>query len=469
MSEDLVKQLDSIFKPKSVAFIGATANPTKWGFRAIQRALMSGYCGAVYPINPKGGELFGLKVYRDVNEVPDDIDLAVFTVPAANMPQVMKSCVKKGIKGGVIISADFSETGEEGRALEDETVRIARSGGMRFIGPNGMGIWTSAAKLNIALEPDPTPGPLAFISQSGTYGGGLAQIAKIKGYGLSKFISIGNQADLEASDLLEYMAQDPDTKVIILYMEGFRNGRRFFEIARNVVKKKPILIYKGGSTSVGARATMSHTASIAGADEIFDAMCRQAGILRAQEVEHLFVMAEALISDILPPGNRVGIIGSGGQGVVAVDSCAFLGLEVPQLDEKSRLRMKENLPPHAPIPNNPVDFAGGARTAVDEARMAEELAKLDYIDGVITNVPITHFRGRNIAAAVKNGVEGTEILSSIPEKYGKPVIAMRWRGWGDAAIISMLRNANIPMYESPENCARAMYALVKYSKIKGRG
>ncbi len=468
MPDDDIKQLDSIFKAKSVAFIGATENPTKWGFRTIQRVLKSGYRGAIYPINPKGGEMFGLKVYPNVNDVPDDIDLAVFTVPAARMPEVMKSCVKKGIKGGVIISADFSETGAKGKALEEETVRIARSGGLRFIGPNGMGIWTSAVQLNIALEPEPTPGPIAFVSQSGTYGGSLAQIAKIKGYGLSKFLSIGNQADLKASDLLEYLLYDPDTKVVVFYMEGFKDGRRFFEIARKTVKQKPIVIYKGGSTPVGARATMSHTASIAGADEIFDAMCRQAGILRAREVDHLFVMAEALISGVLPRGKRVGIIGSGGQGVVAVDSCVSQGLEVPQLDEKSRLKMKKNLPPHAPIPNNPVDFAGGARTAVDEARMAEELAKLDYIDGIITNVPITHFRGRNIAAAVKNGIEGTEILLSIPEKYGKPVIAMRWRGWGDEATISMLRNAGIPMYESPENCARAMYALAQYSRIKNR-
>ncbi|MBW1708917.1 MAG: CoA-binding protein [Deltaproteobacteria bacterium] len=468
MAKDICKQLDPIFKAKSVAFIGATTNQTKWGFRTLQRALKSGYRGAVYPINPGGGEMFGLKVYSDVNEVPNDIDLAIFTIPAARMPQAMKSCVKKGIKGGVIISADFAETGEKGKALEDETVKIARSGGMRFLGPNGMGVWISAVQLNVALEPEPTPGPLAFISQSGTYGGGLAQIAKIKGYGLSKFLSIGNQADLKAADLVEYMAQDPDTKVIGLYMEGFKDGRRFFEVARNVVKEKPIVIYKGGSTSVGARATMSHTASIAGADEIFDSMCKQAGILRAREVEHLFVMAEALISDTSPRGNRVGIIGSGGQGVVAVDSCASLGLEVPQLDEKSRLQMKKNLPPHAPIPNNPVDFAGGARTAVDEARMAEELAKLDYIDGIITNVPITHFRGRNIAAAVKNGIEGAEILTSIPEKYGKSVIAMRWRGWGDEAVVNMFRNAKIPMYDTPENCARAMYALVKYAEIKNR-
>jgi len=468
MSEAIVKQLDPILKAKSVAFVGATASPAKWGFSVIQRALKSGYRGAIYPINPSGGEILGLKVYPDVNDVTEDIDLAVFTVPAERMPQVMESCIKKRIKGGVIISADFSETGERGKALEDETIRIARSGGLRLIGPNGMGIWTSAVQLNVALEPEPSPGPLAFISQSGTYGGGLAQIAKIKGYGLSKFLSIGNQADLTASDLLQYLGFDPDTKVIVLYMEGFKDGRRFFEVAREVVKKKPIVIYKGGSTAVGARATMSHTASIAGTDEIFDAMCRQAGILRAREVEHLFVMAEAFLGRVLPRRNRVGIIGSGGQGVVTVDSCASLGLEVPQLDEEAQLRMKASLPLHAPIPNNPVDFAGGFRTATDEAMMAEELARLDYIDGIITNAPRAHFRGRNAADVVRNALDGAEILTSIPSKYGKPVIVMQWRGSSDEAIINMFQNAGIPMYESPENCARAMYAMVKYAEIRRR-
>ncbi|MBW2623499.1 MAG: CoA-binding protein, partial [Deltaproteobacteria bacterium] len=280
MASDIVEQLDPIFKAKSVAFIGASSNPGKWGHNTLRRAISTGYRGKIFPINPKAKEIMGLKAYPDVNDVPDDIDLAVFTVQSAFMPEVMKSCIKKGIKGGVIISADFAETGPEGKALEEETVRIANSGGLRFIGPNGMGIWTSAVNLNFALDPPPDPGPLAFISQSGTYGGGLAQTAKRKGYGLSKFLSIGNQGDLKAADLLEYMLYDPDTKAIVLYMEGFKDGRRFLEVARETTRTKPVLIYKGGSTDTGARATQSHTASIAGSDQIFDSMCRQAGIIR---------------------------------------------------------------------------------------------------------------------------------------------------------------------------------------------
>jgi acyl-CoA synthetase (NDP forming) len=350
----------------------------------------------VYPINPAGGEIFGLKAYKDVNDVPEDIDLAIFTVLADRVPAAMESCVKKGIKGGVIISADFSETGEKGRLLEEQTVAIAKKGGLRFIGPNGMGIWTAAAGLNIALDDEPLHGGVAFISQSGTYGGNLARIAKTKGFGLSAFISLGNQADVTVAELIDYLAGDPETKVIVLYLEGVKQGRRFFEAARKATAIKPILVYKAGRSDVGQRAARSHTASIAGSDEIFDAICRQTGIIRVQEIEHLFVMGEALLNQPLPKGNRIAVIGSGGQGVVAVDACAAMGLDIPALDKEAGIKLKEILPPHAPIPKNPVDFAGGSRTALEEARVAMALAQLDYIDGIICNLPVNAFLTKSI-------------------------------------------------------------------------
>jgi acyl-CoA synthetase (NDP forming) len=410
--------------------------------------------------------MLGLKIHADVRDVPGPVDLAVFTVTANLMPEVMKACVSKGIKGGVLISADFAETGEKGRILQEETVRVARNGGLRFIGPNGMGIWSSAVRLNVALEPTPLSGPVAFISQSGTFGGYLARLAKTKGYGLSKFVSIGNQADLKVPDIIEYLIGDPDTKVIILYMEGIQDGRRFIEVTKRAVRTKPILIYKGGSSPDGARAAKSHTASIAGADEIFDSMCKQAGMIRVSEVEHLFVMAEALIGQPLTKGNRMAVIGSGGMSVVGADSLASLGMKVPPLDEQARLKIKEILPPHAPIPTNPVDFAGGARTAIEEAKVAEILASLDYIDGIITNVPVTAFASNAIGEYVKIGIKGAEILAGIPEKYNKPVVCMRFSEISDDITSSIIKSAGIPAYSTPEDAARAMYALVKYSQIK---
>jgi acyl-CoA synthetase (NDP forming) len=467
MSADIVEQLDPIFKPRSIAIIGASNNPGKWGGRMVYQSLASNFRGRIYPVNPNGTEIAGLKVYHDVLDIPDHIDLAIFAVRAAHMPEVMKKCVKKGIKGGVIISADFAETGDTGKALEEETTRIARAGGLRFVGPNGNGIWTSAVGLNAWSMPQPMPGPLAFISQSGTFGGVASMTASGKGYGLSKFISVGNQADLKISDYLDYLVRDDDTKVIAIYVEGVKEGRRFFQSAKKASKIKPILIFKGGISPLGERATLSHTASIAGTDEIFDAMCKQAGLIRVFEVGHLFLMAEALFSQPLPRGNRIAIISNGGQGVVLTDALAALGLDVPEFEEADQRRLKEILPPHAPTPKNPVDFAAGGVETMEEVRVAEMLASLDYVDGVITNVPTErNFSAPSLVEQQKVLLDGFDIFTRITEKYGKPVITLSW--FVSDLVSRILRNAKIPMYDTPVDCALAMSALVQYAEIKNR-
>src|SRR4030043_255319 len=200
-------------------------------------------------------------------------------------------------------------------------------------------LWSAAGQLSLCFPQAPKAGPIAFISQSGTFGVAMAQVASNRGYGLSKFISIGNQADLEVSDYLEYLEDDEDTKVIVLYLEGLKDGRRFFTVARQVIKKKPIVVYKGGRSAPGARATLSHTASIAGSERIFDGVCKQIGLLQAQESFHIFEMAEALVGLPLAGGNRIAILGSGGQGVVGTDACSALGLELPELDPDTASRI----------------------------------------------------------------------------------------------------------------------------------
>jgi acetyltransferase len=400
--------------------------------------------------------------------------MAVIVVPAALAPQAMADCAAKGIKGVVMITAGFAETGKEGQALQDEVLRIAQQAGVRFVGPNGNGIYTSAVSLSLTFDEPLRKGRIAFVSQSGTFGGLLAQIATAKGYGLSKFVSIGNQADLKAADYLEYLAEDDDTGVIVFYMEGFKDGRRFFKLAREVVRRKPIIIYKAGKTEAAARATMSHTSSIAGSDVVFDAMCKQVGIIRANETVQIFDMAEALVNLPLPPGNRVGIIGSGGQGVVVSDNCEMLGLKVPALDMETRLRLKQALPPHAPVPSNPVDFAGGTRSAEDESMIADALAQIDYIDGIICNTP--SFRGGGSSGDnARSAIAGAEMLTAIPGKYGKPVVTLRWggsgggRGGGGGDVVrNIVRDAGIPSYDTPEQCVRAMWALAEYARIRKR-
>jgi acetyltransferase len=467
MSENVVAQLDRIFKPRSVALIGASKNPAKWGGMVLGRALSSSFRGSIYPVNPKETEILGLRAYRDVLEIPDPVDLAVFTIPAAEIPAAMKSCVAKGIKGGLIISADFAETGERGRALEEETMRIARQGGLRFIGPNGNGMWTSAVGLNISPLPTPAPGGLAMISQSGMFGGAAILATTAKGFGLSKYVAMGNQADLTAADYLEYLRSDEDTRVIALYLEGLKDGRRFLRIAREVSREKPILALKGGKSAQGARATLSHTASIAGEDRIFDAVCRQGGLIRVSQLEHLFLMAEALLTQPLPRGDRIAVVGNGGQGVATVDNLAALGFEVPEFRDEDKLELKKILPPHAPVPRNPVDFAAGAVETSDEVRVIEKLASLDYIDAIITNVPReASYRAPSLAERKKAVITALDQFVGIPKKYGKPIITQKLMP--SETSVEFLRSGGIPMCDTPRQCALAMYGLTRYARIKSR-
>ena len=465
MSEEVVRQLEPIFKPKSVAIIGASNNPTKWGGMVMNRALASGFRGRIYVVNPRESEIAGLKAYNDVQEIPEPIDLAVFTIPAEQMPKTMASCVSKGIPGGLIISADFAETGARGRALQEETVKIARAGGLRFIGPNGNGMWTSAVNLNISPLPTPPRGGLAFLSQSGMFGGAAVRAAQTGGFGLSTFVSMGNQADLTVADYLEYLARDKHTRVIALYMEGFKDGQRFARVARRVAQEKPILILKGGRSQQGARATLSHTASIAGEDRVFDGMCRQAGLIRVFQLEHLFVMARALLEQPLPRGGRIAIVGNGGESVLAVDTLISMGLEVPEFHDEDKRALKKMLPPHAPVPRNPVDFAAGAIGVEEETAVIEKLASLDNIDGIITSVPRDRtLHAKSLAEQRKAVITAVDEFCHIPERYGTPVITRSMMP--SETVEELLRAANIPIYETVEECALAMYALVRYAQIR---
>ncbi len=468
MSDNIVAQLDPIFKPRSIAIIGASKQIGKWGNMVLNGMLSSRYRGSIYPVNPKETEIKGFKTYADVLDIPDDVDLAVFTIPAVHMPSTMKSCIKKGIRAGIVISADFAETGENGKALQEETVRIARDGGLRFVGPNCNGIWTSAVGgLSVSPMPRPKSGSLAFISQSGMFGGTAIRASWTQGFGLSKFISIGNQADLTVADYLLYLAEDDDTEVIALYVEGFKDARRFLEVASQVSRKKPILLLKGGSSPVGARAARSHTASIAGEDRIVDAVCKQAGIIRVEQIEHLMIMAEALMKQPLPKGDRVAVVGNGGQGVTCVDNLWAFGLNVPEFREEDKQALKALLPSHAPFPNNPVDFAAGGFETEAEVRVFEKIASFDYIDGIITNIPTERNYSQPTLADQKIAmIKAMSEFTQIPEKYGKPVIT--FKGNRGEQTVELMRNGNIPVFRSSEDCALAMKALMKYAAIRNR-
>ena len=466
METTVVNALKSIFLPESIAVVGASNTPGKWGHSMISRPVESGFRGRIYPINPKADTIYGMKAYPTISDLPEVVDLAIFTIPAHLLPGAVKECIKKGIKAGIVISAGFAEIGPKGQALQDELVAVAKEGDFRFIGPNCMGLWSSCVRLNTAFHFKPEPGGITFLSQSGTMGGYLLETANNKGYGFNAFVSVGNQADLSMADYIEYFGQDEDTKVIVLYIEGLKDTTRFLKNAKEVVKKKPIIVFKAGRTDDGARATMSHTASIAGSDAIFEAACKQAGIIRTYDVIHAFDIAEALSKQPLPKGNRVAIVsGGGGHCVVTTDACAGFGLTVPELDKKTMDEIQALLLPHAPVPRNPIDMAADNRPDTIKNILAI-LARHPDIDAIITAA--NFLMNIKDPEVLKVKTDTTLMVADIPERYGKPLIATMHRRHMTGVLFDFFRDKGIPCYEFPEEAARAVYGLYRYSEIKNK-
>jgi len=376
-------RFEPLFNPNSVVFVGASRNPGKWGFIILANILNGGYEGRVYPINPKEKEILGLEVHSSIEGLPEIPDLAVIVVPPPSVPGVVAECVKKGIKAALVITAGFAEIGAEGERLQNETVRIARQGGMTMVGPNCQGIISISSKLHALMPPlFPPPGPLSIVSQSGNVAGTVARKCMSRGFGFSKYLSTGNEAALHCEDVFEYLAEDPETKVILSYIEGFKDGRRFLETAKRVTAKKPIVMLKAGGTIAGAKAAKSHTASLAGSDSIFDAVCKQAGVIRVRDMDELFYVGAALAGGFMPKGRRVGIItGGGGWGVLASDACAMAGLEVVELPEETIKELDTFLPSWWSR-GNPVDLVAGLRPG-DVQNSFEVLLACPNIDGVI--------------------------------------------------------------------------------------
>ncbi len=451
-----------------MAVIGASNNRGRWGCETMENILRAGFRGKIYPIHPKEKIIHGLRAYPTVLEVPDGIDLAVFVVNAAQTLKAMEECVQKGVGGAVVITAGFAEISEEGKRMQERMASVARKAGMRFVGPNCLGIWSSAVSLDCAFYKTPLPGPIAFVSQSGMLGEQLLEIALDKGYGFSKFISSGNQADLDVCDYLDYLATDPDTRTIVLYLEGIKDGRRFLEASRRVIENKPIVMYKAGHTGAGARAAMSHTASLAGNHALFDAACRQAGIVRSTDIIEAFDIAEALAHQPFPKGNRVAVVsGGGGFCVTTADACASHGLELPELDAQTQGKILSLMHAYAPPPRNPVDMIArkGPRT---HAEVLEILAELDYIDAFIISPPWGGFNRDTPTDEMKELIDAAERIAQIPKRFNKPVISSGIRQYKGRPTYEILKKGDIPFYEGPGTCARALQGLVAYGCARAR-
>jgi acyl-CoA synthetase (NDP forming) len=467
MLPSIKDQLDPIFRPRSVAIVGASNNPDRWGYETTFNVLnWSQFRGEVYPINPKDELVHGLKAYKSVLEVPGPIDLAVIVVNASQVVEVFRQCAEKKVGGAVIITAGFAEVGPEGARLQDELTQLSRESGIRFVGPNCNGLWTSAVRLNLSFWNLVKRGPIAFVSQSGTMGDYMFEVSQAKGYGFSKIVTSGNQASLEVCDYLEYLADDDDTKAVALYLEGVKDGRRFLQVARKVAARKPVFAYKVGRTEAGSRAAATHTASLTGSTQLFDAACRQAGVQVCDDMLEMFAFADTLAHQPLPPGNRIGIAsGGGGFCVVTAEACAKVGLEVPVLDEEAQREVREHVREFSPSPLNPLDLIA-RKTHLDYGQAIEILAKQDYIDGLIIMPPYGGFRRSASMESMKGLVECCVTIADIPRKYQKPVLAFASPEIRRTATYEILERGKIPFFESPETCARAMKALCSYAEYR---
>ena len=360
-------QMQRIFYPRAVAVVGASPREGSFGRLYVEGFVQMGF-PRIYPVNPKGGEMLGLKIYPSLKDIHDDIDLVILATPPEAVLDLVRECTQRGVAGVIIYSSGFAEKGGEGRKIEAEMARIARQGSTRLIGPNCMGIYCPASKMTFTPrvsgglpELPHESGPVGLICHSGSLASIMGRAAAVKGIRFSKMVSSGNECDLNAADFLEYLGQDEETRIICAYLEGIKDGRRFFRLARDISRKKPIIVWKGGATERGARAAASHTGALAGSIRVWRALVTQAGIISVNSAEELLDCILAFYRLPLPRGRRVAIVsGPGGPAVGTSDACIELGLELAELSPKTRQSIAQVIPPVGTSIDNPIDLGMGS-------------------------------------------------------------------------------------------------------------
>ncbi len=409
----LKEQLDKIMKPKAIAVVGASTKPKTIGSEIMQRLKEYGFTGNVYPINPKADQIEGFKAYPSVLDVEGEIDLAVIVIPKQFILDTLEQCNKKGIKGICIISAGFKETGAEGAELERQLAEKLKEYGMRCVGPNCLGVLNTDEKIKLDAtfaEALPVRGDIAFVSQSGALGGGILNILKDLNVGFSQFVSIGNQADINAETMMEYWETEDDVKQILLYMESIANPANFRKLATRITKKKPILALKAGRSAAGASAASSHTGSLAGADKAADALLKQSGVIREDSLKTLFDTAKVFSNCPIPKGNRVAIItNSGGPGIMATDAICEHGMEMAQITDATRNKLLSFLPAAASV-KNPIDMIASAPIEHYKQTLETVIADENVDMIMVIYLPFMGLKDIDVAKAVM------EIKKAHPEK-----------------------------------------------------
>ncbi len=459
--------LDPLFRPRSVAVIGASRERGTIGAEIFHNLLEHGFRGPVYPVNPKATVVQSVQAYPTIADVPGPVDLAVIVVPAAAATEILEACGKAGVRAAVVISAGFKETGEAGLARERELVDCAKRHGMRLLGPNCLGVLNTEAgvRLDATFAPTyPPAGRIAFSSQSGALGLAILEYAAELNLGISQFVSVGNKADVSGNDLLEFWENDPGTDLILLYLESFGNPRRFTQIARRVGRVKPIVAVKSGRTRAGVRAAASHTGSLAGSDAAVDALFTQSGVIRTDTIEELFDVAMLLAHQPVPRGSRVAIVtNAGGPGIMASDACESHGLEVPSLADATVAALREFLPREAST-RNPVDMIASAAPGSFE-RAIPLVAADPNVDAVLViYVPPIVTLPLDVAQAIVRGTAAATADAARRNEAPKPVLSCFLGKHGMTGSLQSLHEGKIPSYAFPESAAIALSRAVRYGR-----
>lgn len=472
MSVEKPHELQRLFYPKNLAVVGASpnfnGNPRDQGRNYIKGSINQNFKGKIYPVHPTAKDMLGFKTYASVREIPGEVDLAIFTVPAPAVLEVMEDCVEKGVKFVHLFTAGFSETDrKEYIEIEQKLVKMANEGGVRVVGPNCMGLYCPEGGLAFQPSFPHAPGSTGFLSQSGQMADVFIHKAAAKGLSFSKVISFGNASDLSAPDFLDYLYHDPKTKVIGSYMEDLKSGRRFFEAAKTVTRKKPLVIYKGGRTKGGSRAAKSHTAAIAGSIKIWEAFCKQTGIISVKSMDELVYTLSAVQKMSLPDGKNVAIVGgAGGGSVTMTDIVEAEGLLVPRLSDNTITQLEKIIPPQGTSVKNPLDIGMAGFMNDNFSKIIDLLRDDPKVDALI-------FR-QQIASAYKFAGKALfnqliDMTLKAKDRLKKPMIIVvdNDRAFGGENIVKMTEerydDENLVVFPSVELAAKVIKNLSDYN------
>ena len=459
ITNDTTAQLDSIFHPKSVAIIGASSREGSFGNLFLQGFIRMGF-REIYPVHPRDRNLLGMKAYSSVKDIPYEVDLAILLIPPGEALRIVQECADKGVKGIVLFTAGFGEKGEEGKKIEQEMVQIVRKAGVRLIGPNTNGLYVPSSRL-LTLPGSLTAGGLttesgdvSVFAQSGSFNDYTSQVLVSKNIRFNKVVSCGNESDLNSTDFLEYFGSDVETKIIAGYVEGIMDGRRFYELAKNISKQKPIIVWKGGLTETGAKAALAHTGSMSGSRQVWETMVKQAGIINVNSFEEMTDCLLAFSWLPLPEGKRVAIIsGMGGTNVGTADNCTMIGLEIAEFSEQTSQKLAQILPPVGAAAANPVDV--GVGMLMNPQLYGETIKLLAEDENVDMLICIT---APDCPLSIKSIADATKVIN-------KPLVACLFEIGGLVEDqLKFLLEKHIPTYIEPKRAALALFEMVCYTE-----